>query len=364
MKRILLAAGAAFTMFGGAAWADTISPLTFSADLAVGESVTIEKTVVVEKEGTSTALIDVMFLFDVTGSMGDEIVAAKSAADAILTGLSGFGDLASGTGWYSDPKFDGVHTDLTTTDATTVAGIDDMWEGYSVGDPFSTPPWCSVAGTAVGCGGDFPEQGNAAIKDAADNSTWRAGSNRFIVVLGDASFKSPPTDAATMAALTAAGVSLIGVDFGGMGSSVNDLGGETFAASATPATIVDAILDGVTSSFATYSKVTVDDLGGGMPEIDVSTVCTGADIGMCVGDTATGMYDRSVDRTFTFDVTFKRVAAGDSSFLTHALVDGGIVASEKDRFPDAAPIPLPAAGWMMIAGLGGLLAARRRRKAA
>lgn len=31
---------------------------------------------------------------------------------------------------------------------------------------------------------------------------------------------------------------------------------------------------------------------------------------------------------------------------------------------DVAPIPLPAAGWLMIAGLGGLAALRRKRKAA
>lgn len=35
------------------------------------------------------------------------------------------------------------------------------------------------------------------------------------------------------------------------------------------------------------------------------------------------------------------------------------ISGENPNVP--APIPLPAAGWMMIAGLGGLLAARRRR---
>lgn len=38
----------------------------------------------------------------------------------------------------------------------------------------------------------------------------------------------------------------------------------------------------------------------------------------------------------------------------------GIYAS----FDGPAPIPLPAAGWLMLAGLGGLAAVRRRRKAA
>lgn len=34
------------------------------------------------------------------------------------------------------------------------------------------------------------------------------------------------------------------------------------------------------------------------------------------------------------------------------------------RFDGPAPVPLPAAGWLLLAGLGGLAAVRRRRKAA
>jgi hypothetical protein len=89
-----------------------------------------------------------------------------------------------------------------------------------------------------------------------------------------------------------------------------------------------------------------------------------ADTGTCVGSDAVGTYDRSTDRTFEFDVTFTRMAAGDASFDTFALVDGGIVAREADRFPgDGGPavVPLPAAGWLLIAGLGGLFAAKRRK---
>lgn len=44
--------------------------------------------------------------------------------------------------------------------------------------------------------------------------------------------------------------------------------------------------------------------------------------------------------------------------VRYALLDEGSLP------PDPSAIPLPAAGWMLIAGLGGLAALRRRRKAA
>lgn len=341
---------AAMGMFGGAAVADTISPISYSDTLAMGESVTISKTVVVEATGPTDALLDVMFIVDTTGSMGAAIANAKTAANSIITGLGGFGDVQTGAGFYNDPGFDGVRSDLTSTAATTIATINTF---------------------GASGGGDFPERGHEAIKDAADNASWRPGSNRFIVVLGDASFKdSPVSPAAAKAALDAEGIDLIGLNFARPGDTrfsndITALGGDVFAGGTSPSDIVDAILDGVSAGFDEYTKVTVDDLGAGLPEIDVSVVCTGADTGACVGDTAEGMYDRSVDRTFTFDVTFKRVGAGDKAFLTHALVDGGIVASERDRFKDGtAVVPLPAAGFLMIFGLGSLAVMSRRRKVA
>lgn len=351
----------AASFLGGAALADSIDPTSYSADLAVGEKVTITKTVTVAKAGPTDAVLDVMFLIDTTGSMGGAIANAKSAASSILDGLRAtYGpSLKSGVGFYNDPDFDGVNSDLSADD---------------------TPTKNTLNGYFASGGGDYPELGNSALKDAADNASWRPGSNRFVIVLGDAPFKKDiclaadfcssdsetQNDAAVQASVDAKGINLIGLDFGSdnlFDNSILGFGGSVYAGGASPTSIVDAIKAGVAAGFAEYSEVTVGDLGGGLPGISVSTKCLTADIGTCIGADAIGSYDRSKDRTFTYEVTFERLASGDSVFDTHALVDGGIVASERDSFRDGGlpPVPLPAAGWLMLAGIGSLAAARRRK---
>ena len=355
MKYLVLgaAASAVGLLFTSGAIADTVSPEFYENNtLEVGDSVTIRKTVVIEKTGPTDALLDVMFLFDTTGSMGSAIAGAKGAAANLLTGLSSLGDLASGAGFYGDPNFNGVVSDLSTTDSATVATINSFAAGVPDG------------------GGDSAEQGNAGINDAALNASWRDGSNRFIIALGDAPFKDTPADSTVVSNLAAQGVELIGLNFGGgaFNSSVTELGGTAYTSGTSSDDILRTITDSITASFARYNRVTIDDLTNGAPFFDVATSCVSADIGTCVGADAVGDYDRSVDRTFEFDVTFTRTAAGDAEFDTYGLVDGGIIGSERDVFgmPVAPPpppvIPLPAAGWMLLAGLGGLAGLRRIKR--
>lgn len=330
-------------------FADTISPTSYSANLGVGESTTIRKTVVVEKSGPTSALVDIMFVFDTTGSMGGAIDGAKASATTVLTDLQAtYGNVFSGVGQYDDPGRT-ILNNLTGTIATSQASINLL--GACYGD----------------CGGDYEEVGFAGIKLAADTAAWRAGSNRFIIAFGDAAFKTGPDAGAdlagTTAALAAANAKLFGVNvgFGGMAADITNLGGTNFSSGTSGTAIANAIKAAVTAGFASYKTVTVGDLNGGDPEIQVTTKCVSADIGACVGDSATGTYDRSVDRTFDFDVTFTRTASGDKAFDTYALVDRGIVATEKDRFGmRGSDVPEPGILGLLVAGLFGIGAARRR----
>ena len=175
----------------GTAFADSISPSSFTATIAVGGSVTVHKTVTITELATTP--VDIFFLTDTTGSMTPSINAIKTGFNSIVTDLSGVAsNIAFGAGQYKD-FFDAFMysetQDLTTNTATVQSAIN-TW---------------SASG-----GGDLPEANLFALNGVATGTSWRAGSDRFVVWAGDAPGHDPSplggvTEASATAALVAVG---------------------------------------------------------------------------------------------------------------------------------------------------------------
>ena len=343
-----------------AAWADSLSPGAFSATLAVGGSTTIHKTVVVDS--TPSAKVDVFFLADTTGSMGGSIAGIIGSASSILSTAAGLGDVAFGVGEYKD-TLDAyryrLNQDITTNQSAAQAGIN-LW---------------SASG-----GNDFPEANLFALQQAATTTSWRAGSERILVWFGDAPAHDPDggaTLASATAALTAAGIQVEAIDVGngavdglglnnctvslscsasseggpassGQASAITGATGGHFHSTTNNSAIVGVINDAIHSAIQNYTSV----------GLDLSEVPVGVSV-VSAPSSHTGAWDRSVSRSFGFDVTFTGIAPGTYDFNIYGTVDGGRIGTEVDHIV-VMSAPEPGILGLMGLGLAGLAVARRR----
>ena len=340
-----LASTALFGLSASLASADSIAPTSFADTLNVGESVTIKKTVTVSAGPATSSKVDVFFLADETGSMGSQIAAVKAAAASILAGAASAGDVAFGVGGYKDVGDDFVYklrSDITTSTVATQAGIN---------------AWVASGG------GDLPEANLFALQSLSTGTSWRAGSERILVWFGDAIGHDPSvgaTQASATAALIAAGVNVQALNVGnlngsGQASAIATATGGTYYPSVNAATIVQVIKDAITTAVSTYSVV----------GLDLSEAPAGVSVTAAPGSYV-GSWDRSVERTFEFDVTFTGVAPGDYSFPIYGTVDRGRVAKEDDRIsvPDGR-VPEGGASIVMLGiALSGLGLVRRAQRTA
>lgn len=344
----ICAIAATLALFAGPALADSIAPSTFSATVAVGGKVTLDKTVTVTKGLPTTAKADVFFVTDTTGSMGGSISSVKSGFGSIASSLSGLGDFAYGAAEFKDTgdAFTYKMNQDITTSLPTVQTAINTW--------------------SAGGGGDFPEQALYALDQTALTASWRSGAKRIIVLAGDAPAKTNlVSQAQTQTDLINKGVTVESIDVGGGGlNSSGQFSGAgsiyaggvagSYFTGITPATLVTAITDAIGSAFANYGNVTLEVVGAA-PGVGVTfTPLLGY----------SGAFDRSIDRTFGFNVEFTGLTVGVHDFTINALVDGGIIATESDRITVTGDgvVPEPATWAMMILGFASIGAMMRHRR--
>lgn len=343
IKKLVLSA-VAISCLPALLLADAITPESYTGTLNIGESITIRKTVTIDDAPTTTAPVDVMFLCDNTGSMGGAITAVRNNASAILSNISGIGDVQFAVGSYRDEPIPPhgspgdypfrLESDLTG-DAVAAQAAINMW-------------------TASG-GYDWPESQLYALSHSATDVSWRENSTRIIVWFGDATGHDPSapgtppeygiTEIEAIAALNAENIVVQAIDVGGLDAD----GQATRITAATDGTyyptfnesaVVAEITAAVTEVFEEYSTVSLGVVGA-----DNVSVTTSGPI--------TGDFDRSVTNTFEFDVTITGVSEGVDDFEVHALVDGGSVAVESDRIT-VVTSDVPEPGSMLLLSLGFL----------
>jgi hypothetical protein len=345
----------------GAANAATISPATYSASIAVGETITVEKTVTIE-EGDVASKVDFYFLADNTGSMGGIINNVRTVAGSLMTTLSGsYADAAFGVGrYFGDPveygetaasAYDVLQT--STTDTTAVQTAINSW--YASG------------------GGDTPEANFYALQQAATDGGltsgglssgeavgWRGGSQKVVLWFGDASSHTETvTQAQAIAALNAAGVTVIALNTYGAGSGI-DTGGQASA-------ITSATGGALVNSFGSVSVANIVDtitaaVGVALGTVDISLYSDPASIpGLTISYACTdalGCTDVTAGESRTLSMTVTGDAAGVYSYDT--VLAGFPTVTEADSIT-VGSVPEPSVLMLLSAGLIGLGWSKRSR---
>lgn len=334
----LFAAMAVLLSMAGNVSADSIHPSLFEGTVPVGGSTPLPTRVTVNAGPPTTAKVDVFFLADTTGSMGSAINSVRAGASTILSTTANLGDVWFGVGEYKDIGDTFVYrtnTGLTMNQSTVQAGLN-LWGASG--------------------GGDVPEANLFGLDQAATTIAWRTGSRRLLAWFGDAPGHDPSngiTEAQAITDLVTQSIGVEALDVGalnatGQAARITEATGGHLWTGVAASNVATAIQHAITTAVSTYTSVC---LSPSAP-VEVGVALAPA----CI----TGLFDRSIDRTFDFDVTLTGLQPGDHVFHIAALVDGGTVATEHNLLHVTA-VPEPSAVLLMVSGLGALIVMRRKR---
>ena len=266
------------------AFSASITPDSFEATIAVGETVTVTKTVTTDKGGASK--VDVFFLADNTGSMGGVINNVRSAAESILNGLTAaITDVAFGVARYlGDPSETSVNFNsaydvlqpITSVGATAVDSMDD-WFASGGGDSpeanFYAIQQASAEGANTdGIGSTDPVGGGG----TGEATGWRAGAAKVLLWFGDVNSHTTTVDEAE--AIQAAidnGVTVIAFNSGSSGSGIDSLSQATNVSFATGGSLIN--------DFSSLSGVALTDVV--LNSIDLATTTLDLDL-FTIGDSS------------------------------------------------------------------------------
>ena len=163
----------------------TISPTELTAVLAPGESITETKDVFVPPRPPEA---DVVFAFDLTGSMWGIIDTAKAQAGNIIGDLDALADVDIQYGVMS--YMDYPHT-YDTCDYYAPYGSPSCGDyAYNLDQAItddSSAVISAINGLTMGCGGDGPQDYTRIFYEsyADSNVSWRTGAKQILVNFGD-----------------------------------------------------------------------------------------------------------------------------------------------------------------------------------
>jgi hypothetical protein len=161
----------------------TVTPDYFEATMMPGESVWDNKTIITDE--IPIGKLDVMFLFDLTGSMGDEIDSAKASSIDIMNDIrSSISDSNFGVGSFMDYPYYYDYCGYSSTYGDSSYG-DYAWNLDQDITSNTAAVSTSIDGLVLGSGWDGPESYARALYESQFVG-WRFGARKIVVIFEDA----------------------------------------------------------------------------------------------------------------------------------------------------------------------------------